>query len=303
MTGTDGVAGSSTAVSLNALGGRPLLRSLRPRQWVKNVLVLAAPAAAGELGDATIARDALLAVLAFTVASWAVYLGNDLADVAIDRAHPRRRSRPIAAGTLATTTARRVAIASAVFAVSLSAAVATPLVVVVAGYLTVNLSYSLGMKHVPVLELAAVASGFVLRAVAGGAATGIPLSVAFIVVVSAGSMLVVLAKRAAELERSDDTRRRRVLRHYRVETLRAARAAAATTAVVAYAVWVFAAEDVVVGFAAASLVPFAAALALYEGAVRAGLGEDPEEVFLRDRRLALVIACWVVLYGAAVYGG
>ena len=175
--------------------------------------------------------------------------------------------------------------------------------VIIAIYLTINLWYSGGMKHIPVLELGAIASGFILRAVGGGAATRTPLSAWFVVVVCAASLFVVAGKRSAELGRTaGNGEGRSVLGHYTPAGLRAFRAVTAGTAVVAYALWVLD-QDLAIGWlAAVSLLPFAGALARYSTAIERGLGEDPEDIVLGDRPFQLIGLCWLVVYGVGLYG-
>ncbi|MFN3216418.1 MAG: decaprenyl-phosphate phosphoribosyltransferase [Acidimicrobiales bacterium] len=282
-----------------------LLEAIRPRQWVKNLLVAAAPAAATELGDPEVAGRTVVAFAVFTMAAGATYLGNDAADASIDRLHPTRRNRPVASGRLDPRTAQVAAAVLATVALAIAWATAPALAAVIAVYLGVNIAYSLGMKRVPVLELAAVASGFALRAIGGGAATDVALSTAFVVVVSAVSVLIVSAKRGAELARTNGIDGRLVLRYYTTRGLGRVRVIASMVAVIAYAAWVFTA-DVIDGTAATvsatvSLLAFAGSIASYERAVDAGLGEDPEEILRLDRRLQVLALAWVASYGIAIH--
>jgi decaprenyl-phosphate phosphoribosyltransferase len=282
-----------------------LLEAIRPRQWVKNLLVVAAPAAATELGDPEIALRTAVAFVVFTCAAGATYLGNDAADAAIDRLHPTRRHRPVASGRLEPRTAHLVGAGLAATALVVAWVTAAALAAVIAIYLVVNIAYSLGMKRVPVLELAAVASGFALRAIGGGAATGVELSTAFVVVVSAVSVLIVSAKRGAELRRTNGIDGRVVLRHYTMAGLARVRLIASMIAVLAYAAWVFTADAIddstATVAATVSMFAFAGSLASYERSVDTGLGEDPEEILRRDRRLQVLALVWVASYGAAIH--
>lgn len=282
-----------------------LLEAIRPRQWVKNLLVVAAPAAATELSDPAIAGRTVVAFVVFTLAAGATYLGNDAADAAIDRLHPTRRHRPVASGRLDPASARTTAAVLGSVAVGIAWVTAPAFAAVIAVYLGVNIAYSLGMKRVPVVELGAVASGFALRAIGGGAATGVALSTAFVIVVSSVSVLIVSAKRGAELARTNGIDGRLVLRHYTTTGLALVRVMASIVAVVAYAVWVFTAE-VLDGATASvtatvSLLAFAGSIASYERSVDTGLGEDPEEILRRDRRLQVLALTWAASYGIAIH--
>ena len=288
-------------MSLPAPGA--LLRALRPRQWMKNVLVGAAPVAAGGLDDGEVLGRTIAAVAVFIAAAGATYLVNDAADVDIDRTHPTKRNRPIASGAVSVPQARGTAALLAVAALAGAAALHWSYLVIIAIYLAINAWYSGGMKHIPVLELGAIASGFILRAIGGGAATRIPLSAWFVVVVCSASLFVVAGKRSAELRRTaDNGAGRPVLTHYTPAGLRAFRAVTAGTAVVAYALWVLD-QDLAIGWLAAlSLLPFAGALGRYSAAIERGLGEDPEDIVLGDRPFQLIGLCWLVVYGVGLYG-
>ncbi len=278
-----------------------VLTSLRPRQWVKNLLVAAAPIAASTLDNGPTALRTLAAAVVFVGAAGATYLVNDAADVALDREHPTKRLRPIAAGQLSITTARMIAAGLAAGAVATALLLGWEFGLLVGVYLAINAWYSAGMKNIPGVELGAIASGFVLRAVGGGAATNTPLSLWFVLVVIAGSLFVVAGKRSAELARTGGVGGRRVLARYSSQMLLIVRAVSAAVAVVAYSVWVFA-QDIATGWlAAVSLLPFAGALARYSAVIEAGRGEDPEDVFLSDRIFQVLAAAWVIVYGAAVY--
>ena len=288
-------------MSLPAPGA--LLRALRPRQWMKNVLVAAAPVAAGSLDEGEVLGRTIAAVAVFIAAAGATYLVNDSADVDIDRMHPTKRRRPIASGAVSVSQARTTAGVLAIGALVGAAILHWSYLVIIAIYLTINLWYSGGMKHIPVLELGAIASGFILRAVGGGAATRTPLSAWFVVVVCAASLFVVAGKRSAELGRTaGNGEGRSVLGHYTPAGLRAFRAVTAGTAVVAYALWVLD-QDLAIGWlAAVSLLPFAGALARYSTAIERGLGEDPEDIVLGDRPFQIIGLCWLVVYGVGLYG-
>src|SRR5918997_1448249 len=189
-----------TPTEVSAAGRNPaigLLRTMRPRQWVKNVLVLAAPFASRDIIELDVIVAVALAFVAFSLAASGVYLVNDVKDVEADRAHPTKRIRPIAAGILAP----RVAMGAAVvlFAVSLGVSwlASDQLLVVTAVYIAVQLSYCFWLKHQPVVDIAIVASGFLIRAVAGGAAAEIALSQWFLLVAAFGPLFMVAGKRYA----------------------------------------------------------------------------------------------------------
>jgi len=141
---------------------------MRPRQWVKNVLVLAAPMAAGVVGQPSVLLATLVAFVSFSLAASGVYLINDARDVEADRAHPVKRYRPIAAGVLPVRLAYAVAVFLLLAALGLALLATWQLVAVTVVYEVVQLAYCFGLKHQPVLDICIVASGFLLRGIAGG---------------------------------------------------------------------------------------------------------------------------------------
>ena len=192
--------------ALRAVGrGRPrspgdiLLRACRPRQWLKNLLVVLAPAAAGVLTRPGVMAEAVCAFASFCLLSSATYLVNDVRDREQDRHHPRKRLRPVAAGELAPRGALRLATVIAALGLALAVAVRPMLGLVAIGYLTLTTSYSICWRHIVVADVVAVAGGFVVRAIGGGVATGIALSYSFLIVTSACALMIVVGKRYAEL--------------------------------------------------------------------------------------------------------
>src|SRR5437763_2889089 len=176
-----------------------LVRSARPRQWVKNVLVFSAPGAAGVLTHRDPLLRSLLAFGVFCLAASGTYLLNDAIDREADRLHPKKRHRPIAAGTVSVTQAGIASAILLIAALGLASAWQQWDLALVAGiYVAVTISYSTWLKHEPVIDLAAVASGFVLRAIAGGAAADVPISKWFLIVASVGRLFMVAGKRHAE---------------------------------------------------------------------------------------------------------
>jgi decaprenyl-phosphate phosphoribosyltransferase len=271
---------------------RALLVAMRPRQWIKNLLVLAVPAAAGELGNADVLADTALAFLAFCLASAGTYLLNDVADREADRVHPFKRHRPIAAGELSASAATVAAVVALLAACGVALLASPGLLLVIAAYVALTTAYSRALKHVAVFDIAAVASGFFLRAVAGGVAADLFISKWFLILAGGGSMFLVTAKRYAELRGVPDGSSRRVLAEYSEDYLRAMLSTIAGVVVVAYCIWSFEVRDGVLWARAASAVPFVLGIMRYGLLVDQGHGEEPEAVLLGDRTLlALAAAC------------
>jgi decaprenyl-phosphate phosphoribosyltransferase len=283
-----------------------LVRGLRPRQWVKNFLVFAAPLAAGAVLDLDVLGPSALAFVLFCAASSAVYLVNDAIDVEDDRRHPVKRLRPIAAGIVS----RRLAVglAAVLFAVALvpAALFARPeLVWVLVTYIGLQLAYCLGLKNQPVLDLAVVASGFLLRGIAGGVAAGLVLSQWFLLVAAFGSLFMVAGKRYSELVLlGDDAETRRTLQEYSISYLRFVWSLSAGVAVTAYSLWAFEMGEGQAGvpWATLSIAPFVLAILRFAVDVDKGAAGAPEEIVLRDRVLLGLALVWVVTVCVGVFG-
>ena len=279
------------------------LRGMRPRQWIKNVLVLAAPLAAGQIQHGHVLGRALLAMLCFCLVSSAVYLVNDVRDVEEDRRHPVKSSRPIASGDLPIPVALVLAAVVAVVGLGVGFLVAWQLGVTLAVYLLVQAAYSMGLKHQPVLDLAVVASGFLLRAIAGGTATGIVLSQWFLLVASFGSLFMVAGKRYSEIRSlGADAGTRRSLEYYSESYLRFVWSLAASATVVFYSLWAFTQPQHGFRWAAISIAPLTLGVLRYAVDVDRGDAGSPEDIVLGDRVLQAIGVVLVVLVALAVFG-
>jgi decaprenyl-phosphate phosphoribosyltransferase len=278
---------------------------VRPRQWVKNLLVLAAPLAAGRLLEPAVIKGTALALVAFCLISAAVYLVNDVRDVAEDRQHPTKRFRPIAAGELKPATALVLATVLGACGLALGFVVSMPLGITMVVYVALQLLYSAYLKHLPVVDLAMVASAFLLRAIAGGVATGIPLSQWFLLVAAFGSFFMVAGKRYSEMKAlGGEAGTRRSLTRYSESYLRFAWMMAAVMVLISYSLWAFENRGngaLGVPWTAISIAPFTLALLQYALEVDAGTADEPEEVVLNDRVLQGLGVVWVAVISAAVF--
>jgi decaprenyl-phosphate phosphoribosyltransferase len=282
------------------------IRTARPRQWPKNLLVFAAPLAGHSLGprNGNGLADAIVAAFAFGFASAAVYYVNDVADVERDRAHPTKRNRPIAAGELPRSHALVLAGCCVAAALAAGFAIGAPLLTAtVAGYLASSFSYSMVLKHVPVLEVLFVASGFLLRVLGGAAATHVPPSGWFLLVCSLGALGVAVAKRYTELVTlgPDAIRHRPVMRSYRPAMLRISQYAIGALMIVCYVLWAATEHSGARGWHLASSIPLY--LALYRFAVLTGRHtiRPVEDMIIRD---GVMLACevgWLTLFVTGLY--
>ncbi len=281
-----------------------LVRTMRPRQWVKNVLVLLAPFASRDILELDVLAAVGLAFVAFSLAASGVYLVNDVRDVEADRAHPTKRRRPIAAGLVSPRLA--LVLAAVLFAVSLAISwlASNQLLVVTAVYIAVQLSYCFWLKHQPVVDISIVASGFLLRAIAGGAAAEIALSQWFLLAAAFGSLFMVAGKRYAEIRLAERTgaKIRKSLESYTASYLRFVWTLSATILIATYSLWAFEISEVNSSiWPVISLVPFTIAVLRYAVDVDSGDGGEPEEIALGDRVLQVLGVLLIATLVAAVY--
>jgi decaprenyl-phosphate phosphoribosyltransferase len=283
-----------------------VVKAIRPRQWVKNVLVLAAPLAAAGRGMHYDYVDVLgkvaVAFVVFCLAASAVYLINDARDVEADREHPTKRFRPIAAGVVPEWLAYVLAAVLGVASLVISWWLTPNLALVMAVYIGIQLAYCFGLKHQAVIDICIVSSAYLLRAIAGGAAADIPLSQWFLLAGAFGSLFMVAGKRYAELVLAERTgaKIRKSLETYTSTYLRFVWTMSATAVVMCYGLWAFERDGYSGSWFVVSMVPFTIAILRYAVDVDGGLAGEPEDIALRDRVLQLLALAWIGTVGAAV---
>jgi len=286
---------------------RGLWRTARPKQWGKNVLIFAAPGGAGVLDDWPEIGYTLIAFVAFCLAASGIYFWNDAFDVNADRLHPTKRDRPIAAGVVGVHTAKVAGTLCIIAALVVAAGTwRWRTVVVVAVYVALTMAYSAWLKHVAVVDIVAVASGFVLRAAGGAVAADVPMSSWFVLCTVFGSLFIVTGKRYAELREmgEDAADVRATLADYNLGYLRIVLTVSIGATLVSYCQWAFETSetaDAAFPFYELSIVPMLTALLRYALVLEQGHGAAPEEVFASDRVLQVMGVTWVVIYGLGVY--
>jgi decaprenyl-phosphate phosphoribosyltransferase len=280
------------------------LRTTRPRQWPKNLLVFAAPLAGASLGRDKGFAYALIAMFAFACASAAVYFVNDVADAERDRRHPVKRNRPIASGALPEQHAIVLAVLAAAFAVLAGVVIREPLLVVTASaYLCLSFLYSFKLKHVPFVEMLIVASGFLLRVLGGAGATHVRPSIWFLLVCSLGALGVAVAKRYTELTSlgADAAKHRPVMRWYRPDMLRIAQVIIGVGMLVTYLMWALSEPRVPRPWHLASALPLAAAVVRF-GVLTARRTVRPvEDLITRDAVMLCCEVAWLILFCVGLY--
>ncbi|WP_338677146.1 decaprenyl-phosphate phosphoribosyltransferase [Streptomyces sp. SCSIO 30461] len=309
----DGLGTTATAPARRRTGGvlTGLLRTARPHQWIKNVLVAAAPVAAGELASWDTAAQLGLVFVLFTTAASSVYLINDARDAEADRAHPVKCRRPVAAGEVpvsaAYTTGALLSLATIGASVALCNALTAALL---SAYVAMQLAYCVRLKHVLVVDLAVVTTGFLMRAMTGGVALSIPLSRWFLITAGFGALFMVAAKRYSEAVRMADAggATRALLTSYTTGYLRFVWQLAAGVAVLGYCLWALESGDAatvngsLLPWRQLSMIAFTLGVLRYAVFADRGAAGAPEEVVLRDRPLAVIGLVWLAMYGMAVAG-
>jgi 4-hydroxybenzoate polyprenyltransferase len=275
-----------------------LVRLLRPRQWIKNGFVLAPLLFTGQFTNVDSVTLTMLALALFCIASSATYVVNDWLDVARDRAHPTKRlTRPMASG--AVTPAMALALLALLYAILLAGAWALPRVLaVIAIYLLLNLAYSFGLKRQPVIDIFIIASGFVLRVIAGAQALAVPVSSWMFVTTLCLALYLAAVKRRQELVLADSGARE-VLDKYSLPLIDRYAEMSATGALVFYSLFVMSAHRELI--VTIPLVLFG--LFRYWYVVeREGGGESPTDTLLADWQLILTALAWIALCAWRLWG-
>jgi decaprenyl-phosphate phosphoribosyltransferase len=283
-----------------------IVKSIRPHQWVKNLFVLVPAVFAKELFDPTTGTRVFVGFAAFCLASSAVYLVNDLADIEADRAHPKKRFRPIASGQISPRTASIAAIILGLTALGASIFLGVRFSAAIGSYLLLNAAYGVKLKHVPYVDVTCISTGFFLRVLAGAYAAQVPASKYLLLVTFLLALFLALGKRMHELTSSAAAHKHRsVLKLYdkRPLTFFLFGTAAATVGIyIAYSID----PDTRAFFGTDSLV-WTTAFALF------GVGrfiflvrnrpdsESPTEEMLRDPPLLLTAAIWGFIVMLIIY--
>lgn len=298
----------------------PYLAALRPRQWTKNLIVFAAPLFAFSINLETI-LGSLLAFVLFCAASSSFYLLNDIVDVESDRKHPVKCKRPIASGAVSIPVAIAMAVILLGGAVIIGWWRSRWLGATIISYALLQVAYNLKLKRTVILDVVAIAMGFVFRAYAGGAATRIPLSPWFLLCTAMLALFLGVEKRKAELRliKISGGKTRAVLRRYSFGLLERMESVVTTGAILTYALW---SSGPQVGGASTPWMMVTLPFVMYgifryqllsdpeeisrrneaghHGEV-GGQSERPEEVLLKDRPILLTVVGWVLTTAAILW--
>ena len=283
---------------------------MRPAQWVKNGVIIVAPAAAGMLEERGVLAHTIAAMISFSLVASAMYIFNDLRDAPADRLHPTKRYRAIAASHLQRARAIPAAIVLLAIGFTIPAFLWQPggLYLILGLYVGITFSYNMWLKSVVIIELGTVASGFFLRAYAGAVASHISVSTWFLVVISFGALFLVIGKRSSELKKVGTGATRKVLADYTPEFLHSALTMSASVVVTGYCLWAL--DTSATGLSSVhhyivpirlSVVPVVFAVLYIMRSSEAGDGAAPEELVLHNRVVQVLIVLWAALVAIGVY--
>lgn len=285
----------------------PLFLAFRPRQWTKNLFVLAPVVFAREATDRSLLCRAVVAFIVFCAAASAIYLANDVVDLASDREHPTKKFRPIASGRLSVKNAKMGALVLLTASLAAAYYLSLSFALVVAGYVALNIFYSLAIKKIAYLDVLSIAGGFLLRVLGGATATLVVLSPYLLACTTLVALFLGFGKRAHELitQGSDSEKGRKALRHYRLATLKRILLATGIATFVAYVFYALSPKTAdffhthkiiwTVPFVGFGLIRFA------QLALRSDRAESPTDAMLSDIPFLLNIGLWGVTLLFIIY--
>jgi len=274
------------------------IKATRPKQWIKNLLIAAAPIAAGQFGSQI--TNISFGVIGFTAASVIGYLINDWIDRESDRNHPKKKFRPFASERLKLPSLIVMLSMSSIVLILTCVILPTEFVFTIIVYLLITISYTLLVKNLPVVEMIWLASGFLIRAIAGSAIIQEAPTGWFVVAVGFGALFIVSAKRLAELKNNHSNLTRIVISQYKENFLNRVLTTSASITLLTYSLWVFQVHPNSV-LAQFTILPLTLSILLYSWHSENGDTESPENIIYKDKLLVLsgltvVISLLFVIY-------
>lgn len=270
---------------------------MRPKQWVKNVLIFAALVFDRQISNPPALLATIGGTILFSLVASSVYLVNDLSDIEADRQHPTKRSRPIASGALPVPAAWSAAVVLLLISLPLAYLISPAFLMLCASYFILNISYSLWLKHIPLLDVLILASFYVIRVVAGVTIISVErFSPWLYIATTFVALLMGIGKRRAELVRAqaESTNTRKVLESYTLPYLDNLILIVLTITIVTYSLYTFSAPNLPDNHITMLTVPF-----VIYGVFRylyllqvEGRGEAPEEIVLTDRPFQINMLLW-----------
>lgn len=290
---------------------KAFIELIRPHQWIKNFFCFGGLFFGGRLPEGALLLKACLVFVIFCLVSSAVYIFNDIHDREADRHHPRKRERPLVRGALSVRSAGLLAMVLLLCGLGLIFLLgpgATPVFAGVAAYVLLNLGYTLGLKHVPLLDVNLIAVGFLIRVAAGALAIGVVPTAWILLCTYFLALLLAFGKRRAELcvlagqgQGADGRGSRVALDGYTLETLDYGLLACAGLVIATYTLYCFFSHDRLMIML--TIVPVVVGTVRYLAIARKGSGaETPEHILLTDHLIQLDILVWAGLFAYVLYG-
>lgn len=273
--------------------------ALRPKQWLKNLLLFVAPFTAGT-GLKPELIQVSLGFIAFGLSASIGYIVNDISDLELDKMHPKKKARPFAAGEISIRSGALIAIVSACALLLILKELPLEFSLLIVLYMVNTFIYTKYFKRIPVIELFSVTAGFVLRLIAGAVVIDLGISKWFLIVGGFGALFVISSKRLSELKMGDSQEIRKVLNSYSSDFLQASSAISVAICITAYTLWAFSQYMNPLWFQL-SIVPFVIILFRYMWLTETGNTEAPEETILEDMPIIGLGFCCVLLLGFGIY--
>lgn len=280
-----------------------MIKILRPKQWIKNLLILAVPLSAGKIIQLDILLNSVLSIVVFCAISSSVYILNDIKDFDFDRKHPLKSKRPIANGKIKKNQALYIVAILASFGFSLSLIFSRDLFYITSLYFLLQLSYIYKFKNTFLIDIFIVASGFVIRAITGGYVSNIYISQWFLSVIFSLALLVISGKRYSELINPLNLGTRVVLKDYSLEMLKIIWMLSLNCSVIFYTLWAIELNNEVKDYLAlVSVLPLIAILLIFTRLLEKGNLEAPEEIILRNKGILFSGFMWLAVFLFRIYG-
>ncbi len=286
---------------------KSIIKLLRPHQYIKNIFIFLPIFFALKIGEADIVFKVFLAFLAFSLTASAIYVLNDYFDIEADKAHPKKRFRPLASGEISKCEAKKIMAILAIGGFGLMSLLSMKAILFLLFYVLLNIAYTLKLKHVSIADMVIVAIGFVLRLFVGSAVSGITLSEWIVLMVFLLALFLALAKRRDDvlIFLKDGTKARKVIDNYNLQFLDTAMSIMASVVIVAYLLYVTSPK---VEARIDSEYLYITALFVIIGIMRylqiAFVFEDsgaPTKVVLKDRFMQATILAWIATFAWILY--
>ncbi len=283
-----------------------LIKLIRPKDHIKNLFVLAPAFFAGKISSIPILKISLKAFLCFCLVASAVYILNDIKDLSEDRRHPVKKKRPLASGEISIKEAYTFLVIFLLLALILSFSLPIFFSFILMTYFIVNLAYSFSLKHIAVIDIFCVASGFVLRILAGGIAVKVPISMWIIIMTFLLALFLSIGKRRDDCNfLNEGLKTRRCIHGYNLEFINASMILMAGVIIVSYILYTVSPEItekfhtknlyITVFFVLLGLMRYFQLILVQKRSA------DPIKIFWEDRFLKLTVGAWLAVFGYFIY--